>query len=306
MINKAVYKLFGLRVLSDIPLPEAPQYQDNENKNDVVIELLDSSELWREFDDPQKTTVVKKDLFLLNLPRTAKFCVQEGKKITVLPEEGANKDQVRLYLLGTCMGVLLMQRKVLPLHGSAIAIDGKAYAFVGESGSGKSSLAAAFLEKGYKLLSDDVIPVSFSEDKNIPFVIPSYPQQKLWKESLDEFGMKNNDYQPIFLRENKYVIPVSEKFYNEPLPLCGVFEIIKTDNQSIEIHQVEGIKRLHLLLLHTYRNYIIRGSELTEWHFNTSVKMINQINVFQLRRPTSGFTAYQMVSLILTTLGKEI
>ena len=38
------------------------------------------------------------------------------------------------------MGALLMQRKILPLHGSAIAIDGKAYAFVGDSGAGKSTL----------------------------------------------------------------------------------------------------------------------------------------------------------------------
>ena len=38
------------------------------------------------------------------------------------------------YLLGTCMGTILMQRKILPLHGSAIEIEGKVYAIVGDSG----------------------------------------------------------------------------------------------------------------------------------------------------------------------------
>ena len=57
------------------------------------------------------------------------------------------------------MGAILMQRKILPLHGSAIAIDGKAYAIVGDSGAGKSTLASAFLKRGYQLLSDDVITV---------------------------------------------------------------------------------------------------------------------------------------------------
>ena len=61
------------------------------------------------------------------------------------------------------MGAILMQRKILPLHGSAIAIDGKAYAIVGDSGAGKSTLASAFLNKGYQLLSDDVIAVSLSK-----------------------------------------------------------------------------------------------------------------------------------------------
>ena len=50
--------------------------------------------------------------------------------------------------LGTCMGALLMQRKIFPFHGSAIAINGKAYAIVGDSGAGKSTLASAFLKKG--------------------------------------------------------------------------------------------------------------------------------------------------------------
>ena len=72
----------------------------------------------------------------------------------------------RLYILGTCMGAILMQRKILPLHGSVIAIDGKAYAIVGDSGAGKSTLASAFLKRGYQLLTDDVIAVSFSEDRH--------------------------------------------------------------------------------------------------------------------------------------------
>ena len=38
------------------------------------------------------------------------------------------EDKIRLLFLGTCMGALLIQRKILPLHGSAIEIDGKAYA----------------------------------------------------------------------------------------------------------------------------------------------------------------------------------
>ena len=64
------------------------------------------------------------------------------------------------------MGAILMQRRLLPLHGSAIAINGKAYAIVGDSGAGKSTLASAFLNKGYQLISDDVIAVSLSQENH--------------------------------------------------------------------------------------------------------------------------------------------
>ena len=116
------------------------------------------------------------------------------------------------------MGILLMQRRILPLHGSAIAIDGKAYVFIGESGAGKSTIASSFMKKGYQLLSDDVIAVSLL-DGDKPWVIPAYPQQKLWQDSLNHFGMKTNDYMPLFDRETKYSVPVAEQFYNKPLPL---------------------------------------------------------------------------------------
>ena len=113
-----------------------------------------------------------------------------------------------------------------------VAIDGKAYAFVGDSGAGKSTLASAFLNKGYQLLSDDVIAVSLSQDEHIPFVTPSYPQQKLWQESLNDFGMETSQLSIRFIdRETKYCVPVSSKFFSEPLPLSRIFELVKTEDE---------------------------------------------------------------------------
>ena len=76
------------------------------------------------------------------------------------------------------MGIILMQRKILPLHGSAVAIDGKAYAFIGESGAGKSTLAAAFMNKGYELMTDDIVAISFKHNE-IPIVTPAYASKTL-------------------------------------------------------------------------------------------------------------------------------
>ena len=111
-------------------------------------------------------------------------------------------------------------------------LDGKVYAIVGDSGAGKSTLASAFLKQGYKLLSDDVIAVSVSQENPIPYVTPSYPQQKLWQESLNIFGMENSNYRSIYGRENKYCIPVTKALLRHPLPLAGVFELVKTENND--------------------------------------------------------------------------
>jgi hypothetical protein len=41
-----------------------------------------------------------------------------------------------------------------------------------------------------------------------------------------------------------------------------------------------------------------------DWHFSTLAKIVNKIELYQLRRPTSRFTAHDLTDLILTTLNK--
>lgn len=300
--NKRAYQAFGFKVISDIPLPELPT--SNVNHVDFTVEIADLNLLWSEIADSTRFFYVKENYCLFKIPGVAIYLIRDGNKIIVSKFDGANEDQIRLYILGTCMGALLMQRRILPLHGSAVAIDGKAYAIVGESGAGKSTLASAFLKLGYQLISDDVIPVTLSK-KSIPMVTPAYPQQKLWLESLNQFGMESDNFRPIFNRETKFAIPVLNQFASKPLPLAGVVELVKTDSDEIEIFPIQSLNRLQTLFIHTYRNFFIAPSGLMDWHFSTTAKMCEHIDIYQLRRPTSRFTAHDLTDLILTSFNKE-
>jgi hypothetical protein len=304
-VYKPLYKAFGYRVASEIPLPELPGWgNEGDETADVVIERADLSEQWSRIATPNQKTVVTDNRVMFQIAGTATYCIEDGTKITVSSFHGADEDQIRLYILGTCFGALLLQRKVLPLHGSAVAIKGKAYAFIGDSGAGKSTLASAFLQLGYPLVSDDVIALTVAQDQ-FPLVTPSYPQQKLWQESLDGFGMENSLYRPIFQRETKFAVPVPAKFYPEPLPLAGVFELVKSEQETILMERIRSLERLPLLYRHTYRNSFIARLGLMEWHLEMTAGMVSKLGIYRLHRPFSGFTAPEMASLILTTLDKE-
>jgi hypothetical protein len=303
-VEKVVYRAFGLYVMSDFPLPELPKIYGLKEKAEIKITVSDLSVQWAELAEPNRNFLVKENFVMFKVPEIGIYCIQDGNKITVSPIAGSNEDQVRLYVLGTCMGALLLQRKILPLHGSAIAINGKAYAIVGDSGAGKSTLASAFLNKGYELLSDDVIPVSYS-NKNIPTVTPAYPQQKLWQESLHAFGMESKEFRPIFDREEKYAIPVISQFATKSLPLAGVFELVKAETKEIRISPILNLERLHTLFNHTYRNFLIARLGLMEWHFHNTANISNLIQVYQIQRPIDRFTANELTSLILNTINKE-
>ncbi|PYZ94645.1 aldolase [Salipaludibacillus keqinensis] len=302
-VKTTVYKAFGLNLSSVYSLPELVQCNTENINIDVKIHKSELDEVWQEQALSTQMAVIKEHSIMVMIPNVAIFLIENGKDIRVSPFTGAKEDQIRLYLLGTCMGAILMQRKILPLHGSAIVIEGKVYVLVGESGAGKSTLASAFLQKGFKLVSDDVIPVIFSED-GIPLVIPAYPQQKLWQESLDSFGIDSSDLKPIIDRETKYAVPVKSMFSNEILPLAGVFELTTTKENEIQITIVEGLQRFPTLYQHTYRQFFLEQAGLMKWHFQTSVKLLNKLKVYQLKRPVNRFTANELTSLILSTISK--
>lgn len=305
-MNNVVYKAFGFTVRSEIPLPELLQQpgageagasETSEASADIVIEVQDAARLWRSVPFPPSKFAAAPGLVVFEVPDMALFSIRNGRQITVSPLAGYEADTARLYLLGSCMGAILMQRRILPLHGSAIAIDGQAYAITGESGAGKSTLAATFLNQGYQLLSDDVIAVSFSSD-HIPYVTPAYPQQKLWQESLAKFGMESGQYRPIQGRENKYCVPVPAKFCTESLPLAGVYELVKSDSSEIGISRIDKLDRFQTLFRHTYRNNFISSMGLVDWHFHFSASLLNHIHMYQLSRPAYGFSAPQLAAII--------
>lgn len=303
-MGNVLYQAFGLKIVSEIPLPELSQLNEKKEMADIQIEITDLSERWNEYnEEQQKTIVVEDEVVMFHVPQTAIFSIQAGEKITFSPMPEADENKIRLYILGTCMGALLMQRKILPLHGSVIAIDGKAYALIGDSGAGKSTLASAFLSKGYQLLSDDVVAVSLL-NQNTAIVHPSYAQQKLWQESLNEFGMEIAQYSPLFERETKYAVPVNSQFFPDPLPLAGVIELVKTQGEDIEMTRIEGLARLYKLYRHTFRNSLVSKLGLMEWHFETSSNIASGMEMFQVSRPISRFTAHELVKVILNTIQK--
>jgi hypothetical protein len=193
-----------------------------------------------------------------------------------------------------------MQRRTLPLHGSAVVVNGQAYAFVGESGAGKSTLAAAFLSRGYRLLSDDVIAVSRGADGCSPVVLPAYPQQKLWQESIDRLGMNSGRYRRLY--SSKYAIPVSSGFAANAVPLAGIFELTKAEGRDVKLSPYRGLERLAIFRLHTYRNFLIPHLAGEQWHFSTVAGMANRLEMYRLQRPSVGFSAHELVDRVLGTL----
>ncbi|MBD3921181.1 aldolase [Paenibacillus sp. PR3] len=301
------YGAFGLQIASELALPEALasfwQEVQEEQEPDVTIVYGDLEQAWNESEIYNSYYAFSNEQFMMHIPDLALFSVREGKQIIVSPYGDADEHKIRLYLLGTCMGAILLQRRIVPLHGSAIVIGGKAYAIVGESGAGKSTLAAALLQEGYKLLTDDVIALSWcGSDQQVPAVIPAYPQQKLWEQSLDQLGMNSGSYATLY--ENKFAVPVTRMFSKEVTPLGGIIELVKNEELEETTFTVcEGIKGLHVLHTHTFRNFLIPSFGLSQWHFTETAKLCGMVPIYQLQRPSARMTINDLAERIVQLAG---
>lgn len=299
-VKKYAYQAFGLHITSDIALPELLPIVQQREEPDVDIRIEDLTSIWDESLFRNSHYAGGEGQVFFNLTGIANVRIRNGSEIVVSPVAGSDENQIRLYVLGSCMGALLMQRKVLPLHGSAVVINGKAYAFIGESGAGKSTLAATCVRQGYSLVSDDVIAVTLSEAGD-PVVTPSYPQQKLWQESLQGLGMGTAPYAPLYGGVNKYAIPVKSGFSSEPVPLGGIYELIPAGSGTT-ICRLQGLEPLPALRIHTYRGILIPVMNLEKWHFHMTARIASRSEMYQVRRTTAEFAPEQLLEQILGTI----
>ncbi|SDW26938.1 ATP-binding cassette domain-containing protein [Paenibacillus sp. PDC88] len=300
----STYTAFGLNIQSALPLPELTEAEVTATSNiDVIIHIGDLSLLSHDWNLAQKNFQSKGNQFLFQIPEVGIFHVVEGTRVTVMPYALHDLSRVRLYLLGTCMGVVMLQRKILPLHGSAVVIDGEVYAFVGESGAGKSTLSAALVNRGYNLISDDVIAVSMSSCN--PVVYPAYPQQKLNAYSLDMLDMESTSFR-IIQDEWKYAVPRKQCFSQDEMTLAGVFELVASGSAEVQLDSVGPFEGINLLQVHTYRLPLVKRLQLLEWHFKEVTQVANRTQLYRLHRPLDQVTIEQLVDTVLQTIDKGV
>jgi len=279
------YFTFGLEIESEIKLPEL-LVSTRLGPPDLSISIGQAPVFIANATFKEAAFEVAVNQFLLNVKDIARFYVKDGNLIVIEPEKHSNESDIRLFLLGTCFGTILHQRKLLPLHASAIVHEGKAVLFSGNSGAGKSTTANAFRLEGYKMLTDDVCPIQFIDSK--PFAIPGYPQSKLCEDALVTMGI---DYQNLPFTDqitNKRKVAIHNNFLSTPIEVKAIYILYHAPNiLDVQIESIIDADKFLLIKSMTYRNTFIKDLGIQSDHFQQSMKLSNQIPIKIVSRPQS-------------------
>lgn len=205
-----------------------------------------------------------------------------GRNVNLQVNKTTTDEQLRPYLLGTIMGILLHQRGLFPLHGNAIDTPEGCLIFVAESGIGKSTLAATFFKKGFSILNDDISPIDYTHVK--PCTLPGYPYLRLLKDALTKLNYSTKELRRIELQPPKYIFPTNQQYGNKPRPIKAILELKLGNTFSITpIHHFS--EKYTLIHHHTYRLQYINLLNLGEQHFEHCRLGADHIPCYTVTRP---------------------
>jgi hypothetical protein len=273
------YKLFGLRVRSEIELPELLAGTGSDDP-DVRIRLrpIDEAPL-------EGGLHVLDDGLLFVAPEVARYKVVGGREILVAPDAEVPDRNVRVFLLGSAFGALLHQRGMLPLHANAVEIDGKAVAFMGESGAGKSTLAAWFHDRGFRIIADDVCVVQIDENGRLR-ALPGIPRLRLWAEALTASGRTPSAYERSYLGAadlDKYDVPTAKRAAAESLELAAIYVLER--GKTINIAPLNGVTAAEAIFAHTYRGAFAGPANTLIDQWSNTANVLRGTPIFAAYRP---------------------
>jgi hypothetical protein len=206
-----------------------------------------------------------------------RFVCEQGERITVDPVPGAEPAAVRLFLLGTALGALMVQRGHLVLHGNAFRVGDACAIVLGHSGAGKSTLAAEMHRRGHDVLSDDVVPIDAHGR-----ALAGSPRLKLWQDALDRIGLDSGDLDRVRSSHPKFHVAIDRPTL-PPLPVRWIYTLDRHD-APLAITPIGGADVFTSLHEHSYRKEVLVGAH-RRTHLARSAALAQTARLARVDRP---------------------
>ena len=291
------YKAYQLNVHAEFPIPEFLESKETSAVPDVVIRHGALPAALENVTGKGVLYQATASQFLLTIHDVARYLVQNGDEIIVEPYPGSLESDVRVFLLGSCVGALLHQRGLLVIHAGAIHTDKGAVLFTGHSGCGKSTLLGELMRRGYKMMVDDVCGVVL-DSAGTPLVLPGYPRTRLWSDAAHKLEQDVSALERTRPSMEKYERQAPEQYWDQPAPLRRIYLLTSSNKDELELKPVPRIQTFRIVLHNTYRQQFLDGLEMRAPHFDLVAAVTKQTGVTRVIRPSQPFRLVELADLI--------
>lgn len=286
------YSVFGVSVTSDVPFEFRRDEQPRAGGAAVEFTCAEDGDLpseethasdWFTCDERPDGSVY------LRWGRYFDFLVEGGgTRIKYRALEDGDTDVLQNFLFGQALSVALVQQGVEPLHAAVIEVDGRGIALLGDCGYGKSTLAAAFVQAGSRLVSDDVLVVY--RERGRVMAAAGSGRVKLLPDSASAVLRAKSPGVPITARAEKRVFRLDESMLQRcDVPLDAVFVLPSPDvrdrTAEVAIAPIAPTRLFHELVKNTFVTPLAGASRL-ERNFDWNARLAADVRGFCVSYPS--------------------
>ena len=190
------------------------------------------------------------------------------------------------HLAGSVLAFALRLRGSVPLHASAVVVDGRALLFIGDPWAGKSTTIAAFSRLGHSILADDIVRIDVVDSRVLAY--PGHPRLNLWADSAKTLFGPSNDASMWTEEYSKQVLDLQAtgcSFQSAPVPIEAVYllgERLAVGSDAPSITAVSPSAALVALVRHAYGGcFLDRTMRARE--FDVLCQLVEHVPVRELR-----------------------
>lgn len=294
------YRLYGMIVASDLEFIQLVPESTAASLPcpDVVLLSGEIPEWVREKAGRLQIKYEFGEQFSWLMNKTTWLVVEQGNKIIYCMNQGGNIQYLQSYILGFGFAMLALQRRNLAIHCSALADDKGAILIAGESGAGKSTVTAALLEQGYRLMADDMVYVETGMDKQV-MAKPAFPYQKLCRNVALEKGFDLE--QLIYINEDKdkYLVPYQGSFSTEVVPVKVMLTLEIINGEKIEVKEAEGLEKFYLCSGNLFLRHLLLQQKYEPYIGELCLQMAGAIPIYRIGRPDNRETSSEIIARVI-------
>jgi hypothetical protein len=292
------YSVYGVRVTSDMPFqfpPENASTSSSRSSAVATVEFVQGED--GDFNRLDALCAPDEEFVCqpladgstyLRWTHLYEFSVSaDGSRVACRPLDGCDRSVLQNFLFGQVLGVALVRQGIEPLHAAVVRVEDCAVGFLGDCTFGKSTLLAAFLEAGHRVLTDDLLILDRRSGDAV--ALPGAGRIKLLPDSALRFVADPECGAPLTPMTVKRSFPIeTSRLQDVGLPLRLLFVLPDPEERdrssAIEIQPASRAAMVRELLKNTFTDQIVDRERLAR-QFEYASQVASEIDGFWLRYP---------------------
>lgn len=302
-----LYTAYHLNIASEVNCPMMRKASFEPSEADITIRRASLPTVLEDATTERAFFQAKSQCVLAKLSDELGYMMIRNGNEILFDAPNADPSILTAFTISLGLSTILLQRDYLIIHGNTVQFDGKTFILCGKSGAGKSTTTTALIQRGAKVVADDISPIHF-DSNSTPWVSPGIPFSKLWPESFELLGLDTDNSHFISSLQAKRYIPLNDDTaLKQDQAIDAIVYLSKSDTAS-EV-SASKFNKTDALLTTRHNSYgyrFIVGMDMLPNHFAQATRLADNIPFFHIERPETGNTLASVLESLSELIGINI